>query len=105
MKKINILMSILLLFCFCALVVVVVINQNVYFELVGDTSITIEVNSNYNDDGYIARIFNNNLEEYVQVKDKVDTTKVGTYSINYYLSYMGKIDMLNRTVNVVDNNK
>lgn len=105
MKKANILMSILLLFCFCALVVVIVINENVVFELNGEDNIVVEVNSNYIDNGYIARVFNKDLSKNVQVKNKVDTSKIGTYNINYYLSYMGKIDMLTRTVEVIDSNK
>ena len=103
MKKINVLISILSLICICALVVLFTINQNVTFELNGEDNITIEVNTNYIDEGVTARIFNKDLMDYVQIKDKVDYGKVGTYNINYYLTYAGKVYMLTRTVNVVDN--
>ena len=102
MKKINILMSTLLLFSLCALVVVFVINQNTYFELVGNEAITIKINSNYVDEGVTARVFKTDLSKHVQVKDKVDYSKVGTYSINYYLTYLGRIEMRTRTINIVD---
>ncbi len=103
MKKINIFMSILSLFAVCALIVVFTINQNLVFELNGEDNITLMVNSNYIDEGVTAKVFKSDLTKYVQVKDKVDYNKVGTYSINYYLTYMGKIEMRTRTINIVDN--
>lgn len=105
MKKINVLISILSLICICALVVLFTINQNVTFELNGEDNITIEVNTNYIDEGVTARIFNKDLMDYVQIKDKVDYSKAGTYSINYYLTYAGKVYMLTRNVTVVDKAK
>ena len=105
MKRVNILISILSLVCICSLIIVFTVNQNVTFELNGDENITIEVNANYIDDGVTARVFKNDLSSYVQIKDKVDYNKVGTYSINYYLTYAGKVYMLTRNVNVVDKTK
>ena len=102
MKRINVLISILSLVCICALVVVFTVNQNVTFELKGEENITIEVNTNYIDEGVTARVFKKDLSTYVQIKDKVDYNKIGTYSINYYLTYAGKVYMLTRTVNVID---
>ena len=102
MKKTNILMYILLLFSICALIVVFIINQNVTFELKGEDTITLEINSRYEDDGYVAKVFKNDLSTHVKVKNNVDYSKEGTYNINYYLTYVGKIYMLSRTVNVVD---
>lgn len=78
------------------------VNQNVTFELKGEENITIEVNTNYIDEGVTARVFKKDLSTYVQIKDKVDYNKIGTYSINYYLTYAGKVYMLTRTVNVID---
>ncbi len=97
--------SILSLVCICALVVVFTVNQNVTFELKGEENITIEVNTNYIDEGVTARVFKNDLSNYVQIKNKVDYHKVGTYSINYYLTYAGKVYMLTRNVTVVDKAK
>ena len=105
MRRINLLISLLSIICVCALVVVFTINQNITFELNGEENITIEINTNYIDEGVTARIFNKDLMDYVQIKDKVNYNKVGTYSINYYLTYAGKVYMLTRTVNVIDNGK
>ena len=105
MKRINILVTILSLVCICALVVVFTVNQNIIFELNGEDNITIEVNSSYIDEGVTARVFKNDLSNYVQIKNKVDYHKVGTYSINYYLTYAGKVYMLTRMVNVIDDTK
>ena len=105
MRRINLLISLLSIICVCALVVVFTINQNITFELNGEENITIEINTNYIDEGVTARIFNKDLMDYVQIKDKVNYNKVGTYSINYYLTYAGKVYMLTRTVNVVDESK
>ncbi len=98
-------MSILSLVGICSLVVSFTINQNVVFKLNGEDNITIEVNSNYEDEGYIASVLNKDLSDKVQIKNKVDYTKVGSYDINYYLTYVGKIYMLTRTINVVDSVK
>ena len=105
MKRVNILISVFSLVCICALIVVFTINQNVTFELKGEENITIEVNTNYIDEGATARVFKNDLSNYVQIKNKVDYHKVGTYSINYYLTYAGKVYMLTRNVTVVDKAK
>lgn len=105
MKKVNLLLNILFLFCISCFIVVFLINQNVIFELNGDDNITVEVNSIYNDEGVTARIFKKDLSNNVQIKNKVDYSKPGTYNINYYLTYTGKVYMLTRTVNVIDNTK
>ncbi len=96
-------MSIMLLFLLCSFIIVVIINQNIVFELNGKDNITLNVNSTYIEDGFTARVFKTDLSKYVQVKDKVDYNKVGTYSINYYLTYMGRIEMRTRTINIIDN--
>lgn len=103
MKKINIIMSILSLVGVCSLIVIFVINQNIVFKLNGEDSYTVDVNSVYMDEGATAYIFRNNLSKKIKVKNNVNYNKVGTYNINYYLTYVGKIYMLTRTINVVDN--
>ena len=65
MKKFNIFMIILSLFCVCVLIVIFVINQNVVFELNGEDNVTIRVDSNYIDDGFTARIFKSDLSKNV----------------------------------------
>lgn len=102
MKKSGIFLSILAVFGICALIVAFIINQNVIFELNGEQEITVNINSVYVDEGITAKIFQNDLNSYVQTKNKVDYSKSGSYSINYYLTYAGKVYMLTRTVNVVD---
>lgn len=102
MKRINILISVFSLVCICALIVVFTINQNLVFELNGEDNVTIRINTKYIDEGVTARVFKTDLSKHVQVKDKVDYSKVGTYSINYYLTYLGRIEMRTRTINIVD---
>ena len=103
MKKTSLFIYLLLLFCLCTFVVVFIVSEKTTFELKGKSIVTTTVNSEYVDEGFTARVFNKDLSTYVQVKNKVDYTKPGTYTINYYLTYMGKISMLTRTVYVVDN--
>ena len=105
MKKVNIFLSILATFCMCALIVAFIVNQNVVFELNGEETIATQINSNYKDEGVTARIFKKDLSSYVQIRDKVDYSEEGTYSINYYLTYAGKVYMLTRTVTVIDTTK
>ena len=105
MNKNNTIFSILILFSVCVLTVVLIVNYNVYFELVGNDTIIVEINSNYIEEGYIARVFNDDLSKYVIVKNNVDTSNAGTYYINYYLTYMGNTNKITRIVVVTDSNK
>ena len=102
MKSFSIIMSIIFVICICSFVVVFTINQNVTFRLIGEEIITIDVGSSYEDEGVTATAFDKDISDKVQIKNKVDYNKIGSYDINYYLTYVGKIYMLTRTINIVD---
>lgn len=83
----------------------VIINNNVIFYLKGNTTYTVNVNSKYNDLGFVARVFGKDLQSLVSINNDVDTTKIGEYLISYNLSFLGKNYYLDRKIEVVDNQR
>lgn len=79
-------------------------------SLIGNKELTIEINTAYVEEGYVAlttlgdiatdvvrKVFFNSTE----VSD-VDVSKLGTYIITYQVLENGKMNVITRTVNVVD---
>lgn len=83
----------------------VIINNNVIFYLKGNTTYTVNVNSKYDDLGFVARVFDKDLQSLVSINNDVDTTKIGEYLISYNLCFLGKDYYLDRKIEVVDNQK
>lgn len=54
-------------------------------EIIGDSEIIINYNDEYVERGFEASILNIDLTDKVTVVGKVDTSKIGTYEINYFL--------------------
>jgi len=73
---------------------------DIYFSLIGADEVTILVDDEYYDKGYIARDDQTPLTEYVSVTGDVNVTQVGTYYVQYTLDYQGTQTTLIRTVNV-----
>jgi len=76
-------------------------NTLISFQLVGDENIFIPVDSEYIDYGYIAT-FNGKKYDNVEVNGEVDTEKIGTYEIDYTLTFFSYKRILTRTITVVD---
>lgn len=80
-----------------------IIDNNIVFSLNGDNSYTIPVNTEFEDAGYSAYIFNKNLNDKIKVETNLDISKVGVYYINYHLDFFKSEYTLKRTIKVVDN--
>ena len=103
MKKVYLNTFIFGLFVIVIFIVYVIINNNVVFYLNGNSTYIVKVNSKYNDLGFVAKVFNKDLQSLVNITGNVDTTKTGEYLISYNLNFLGKNYYLDRKINVVDN--
>lgn len=90
-----------------ALVLLLIPNKdNIEIHIVGDSPTKIEVLDEYRDDGIL--VLNNNQklkrDKYeLETTDNVDTKKVGTYEVKYYVKYKNKTYQEKREVIVSDN--
>ena len=82
-------------------------NKKVYFSLIGDNDIKIDVNEKYKDDGYYAKycskyfkLFCKDISKDVKVTKNVKSNK--SYSIVYNLKYNNENKVLTRNVYVDD---
>lgn len=71
---------------------------SVSLKLIGPDNITLEVNSEYNDLGVDAKVFNIDLNKKVKINNDVDTQKIGDYSVIYKVFNK----KLKRVVKIVD---
>lgn len=80
----------------------ITMQESITFELNGDEKMSVKVGEQFNDPGFEASSTQNgNLSSFVEVTGTVDTSKVGTYEINYVLIYDGTTRQKVRTVEVV----
>ncbi len=68
----------------------------------GDSNVTVEVFSEYHDEGATARTFLQNLDSKIKAEGTVDTNKLGSYEITYSVSGVNGNSSIVRFVNVVD---
>lgn len=94
--------GILFIIGFTLLIILFIFTNNVKFILIGNDTVDIKLNDNYIEEGYIATLFKWNFNNKVTVYNEIDTTKIGTYYIKYNLSFLGKKYLLERKVNVID---
>ena len=73
--------------------------------LKGDNIVKLEYNTDYKEEGYEANYFGNDISEKVYKNGKVDNTKLGTYTINYYVRKNKIVVRKTRVVKVVDTTK
>lgn len=85
-----ILISLLIVSCFC-----------ISFKLVGPKELTLDVNNEYNDLGFEAKLFGVDLTKKVKIDSDVDNSKLGEYKVSYKL-FNKKLE---RVVKVVDTEK
>ena len=79
-------------------------NEIVSFQLKGSETMQLYVGEGYKEPGFIATgSVSGDLNSYVTVDGKVDTNNIGTYDINYKLSYNGAV--LYKTRNIVVNSR
>lgn len=75
-----------------AILIIVVIKSICYFvekpqvKLIGDSNISLTLGSEYKELGANATVHKREINNKIQVKGKVDTSKVGKYSIDYCIN-------------------
>ena len=74
-------------------------------ELKGENNVTLIYPNNYQENGYQAKTLVKDITKNVQIKGKVDSTKIGIYKITYKIKNLLFDDSKTRTVKVVDNEK
>lgn len=82
-------------------------NSKVEFYLNGSNEVALEYGSEYNDNGYIAKLNENDISDKVKVVSNINTNLIGDYEVIYYLN----INLINvrrelvRKVHVIDTTK
>lgn len=74
-------------------------------HLKGSTNIKINVYESYQDPGYVATFFFNDISSKVNVKSNINTSKIGTYETKYMLDYGIYHTVKKRKISVIDNEK
>ena len=91
MKKKYVIIFIVLIFL---LLISVFVYKNIYLEytaipkitIIGDKSITLEVNDNYQELGAKAYINEQNETKKIKIKSNINTKKIGEYQVKYIIS-------------------
>lgn len=80
---------------------------SIEYTLLGEESITLEVGSEYKEEGYIAQYNQKEINDKVKVSSNVNTDVLGNYEIKYNLriDYLAINETLIRKVCVVDTTK
>ena len=72
------------------------------FELIGEEKVELSLMTEFKDSGFIAFYDGEDISQYVDVSGDIDSSTVGTYNLEYKLSYMGYEGMLTRTIEIKD---
>ncbi len=104
-KKKALIITILSLIFFISLVVVFIFIMTPKIKIKGEKSITINVKSDYKESGVIATYFGKDVSKDVKVEGKVDTSKIGTYEIDYVIQKWFFKSEVKRVVTVKDMEK
>lgn len=79
--------------------------NDIIFRLYGESNYQLETNTEYREEGFIARLTDGtDLREYVDVINE-NIVKNGQYEITYRLEYQGIIKILKRTITYINNSK
>ena len=73
--------------------------------LKGDNVVKLEYKDEYKEEGYSANYFGSDISNKVYTTGEVDNSKLGTYTINYYIRKNKIVVKKTRTVKVVDTTK
>lgn len=71
-------------------------------ELIGNEEVSIEVFGEYKEEGAKANFRGEDITKHLSIKGDVNTSKVGTYTIEYIVDYENKKEIHKRKVNVID---
>lgn len=103
MKKIIVVIVVLVLF-FILVSIFIFNNPFLSITLNGKNNYEIDVNSNYEDKLYKAKLFNYDMNSKVIIDSNLDTSKLGNYKITYTLKFLKTEKQVSRYIKVVDRN-
>ncbi len=103
-KELKISLILTFIFILIMTMLVVFITLKPSLNLINGTRVTLNLNDEYKEYGYTSKFFGKDLSNKVKVVGSVDTTKVGTYVVNYISKskWCFKQNSVNRIINVVD---
>ena len=74
-------------------------------KLIGKKEVTIDYNTEYNDEGASASYKKEDISKDIKTKSELDNSKLGEYKITYTIKYKKKEKSIYRVVKVVDTKK
>ena len=77
-------------------------NKKVTLKLNGESKVTLEPNSSYNDKGAVALVGSKDISGSIKTDNPVNTKKSGTYKVVYSVKRLWKTTSISRTVFVKD---
>lgn len=92
-------------------IMILIVTTTVFFSLKpqihlnGDKTIYVQLNELYEEPGYTAQFFNQDLTDKVISTNNIDVSKLGEYEINYKIKNYFKTSYINRKIVVVDSEK
>lgn len=101
-KKLN-KKAILLLLIIIAIFIMLFSSKSPKISIIGDSNVTIELNSNYTDSGAKAKYGSKDISSNIETDmGNFSSNKVGSYTITYTIKKKKKIATATRTIYVVD---
>lgn len=103
-NKLKYALIVILIIIFSFLIInFVILSPNIVLK--GDKNLILEVNSDYDELGYMANYLGKDITSNVIVKSNLDTKKIGIYKIEYIITYKGKTKKIKRNIEVKDTTK
>lgn len=100
MKKIIVVVVLVLFFILSY--IFIFYNPFLSITLNGKNNYEIEVNSNYIDELYKAKLFNLDMNSKVIIDSNLNTSKIGNYKITYTIKFLKTVKRVSRYINVIN---
>lgn len=100
-NKIKMVVLISIIICLASMMIYILVSAPI-LHMNGETNMTIEVFTPYEELGVEAKVLGHDIRSKVQIKGNVDTNKVGEYQVQYIVSNNGITSSLTRFIKVVD---
>ena len=100
MKKIIVVVVLVLFFILSY--IFIFYNPFLSITLNGKNNYEIEVNSNFIDELYKAKLFNLDMNSKVIIDSNLNTSKIGNYKITYTIKFLKTVKRVSRYINVIN---
>ena len=107
-KKTRMILKLIILILLLVILALFIFKKNVIpttFYLKGDEEVTVFLNEEYKEPGFVTKLIGKDISKRVVVSDNIDTKKIGNYEVSYVLDikYLNIYKKLIRKVKVIDN--